>query len=149
MDSDLTRVASRIWPIRSRIPREHEANSETMARRWRRFALAVARKTDTRVGLDTSTRMAKEANLTAEGNPGSYPRPPLSDLDPLDELMRRVPGATIRSIRAPKRPRHWRRQAEGNKSVDAAGSAPNSGLAGPLWVRSTGSSPSNPHTSSK
>jgi hypothetical protein len=71
--------------------REHEATSEAMARYWRRVALAFARKTGRRVGLDTSTRMATDANLTAEGNPGAPLRPPPSDVDPLDELMSLAP----------------------------------------------------------
>jgi hypothetical protein len=95
--------------------REHEASSEAMARHWRRVALAVARKTGRRVGLDTSTRMATDANLTSEGNPGAPSHRPPSDLDPLDELNRLVPGATTRSVRAPKRLRHWRHQAERKK----------------------------------
>ena len=95
--------------------REHEAGSEGMATHWRRVALAVARKTGRRVGLDTSTRMATDAKLGAEGNPGARSPQPLSDVDPLDELMRLVPGATPRSVRAPKRLRYWRRHAEGKK----------------------------------
>src|SRR5215469_15299547 len=78
--------------------REHEAASEAMARHWRRVALAIARKTGRRVGLDTSTRMATDADLTAEGNPGAASRPPLSEVDPLDELMRLVPGAMSRPV---------------------------------------------------
>jgi hypothetical protein len=34
-----------------------------MARHWRRVALAIARKTSRRVGLDTSTRMVADADL--------------------------------------------------------------------------------------
>ena len=94
--------------------RAHEATTEAMARHWRRVALAIARKTGRRVGLDTSTRTVTDADLTAEGNPGSHSRP-LSDVDPLDELMHLVPGATPRSVRAPKRLRYWRRHAEGKK----------------------------------
>jgi hypothetical protein len=95
--------------------REHDATSETMARHWRRVALAVARKTDRRVGLDTSTRMAMDANLATHGNPSVPSRRELSDLDPMDELMRFVPRAT-RSVRAPLRFRHWRRHAEKTKN---------------------------------
>jgi hypothetical protein len=72
--------------------REHEATSEAMARHWRRVALAVARKTARRVGLDTSTRMATDADFTSEGNPGA-----------------------LRPDRVPKRLRHWRRHAEARK----------------------------------
>jgi ribosomal protein L39E len=92
--------------------REHDASSEPVARHWRRVALAIARKTGRRVGLDTSTRMATEADLTAKGDPIVILHMPPSDLDPLDELMRLVPEAMTRSISAPKRLRHWRRHAE-------------------------------------
>jgi hypothetical protein len=71
--------------------REHEADSEEMARHWRSVALAVARKTGRRVGLDTSTRMARDSDLTAEGNHGSDSPRALTDIDPLDELVRLVP----------------------------------------------------------
>jgi hypothetical protein len=97
--------------------REHEAGSGAMARHWRRVALAVARKTGRRVGLDTSTRMATDVNLTAEGNLRASPRPPLSDVDPVDELMRLVPEAMTRPVRTPTRLRYWRRHAE-RKQVD-------------------------------
>jgi hypothetical protein len=59
--------------------------------------------------------MAMDADLTAEGNPGTDSRPPLSDVDLLDELMRVVPGTVTRSIRSPKHLRHWRRHAERSK----------------------------------
>jgi hypothetical protein len=92
--------------------REHEATSEAQARHWRRVALAVARKTRRRVGLDISTRMEADANLTAEGNADGSSRAPLSDLDPREELKRLVPEAMTRSVRIPKRLRYWRRHAE-------------------------------------
>ena len=96
--------------------RPRDATSEETQRGiWRRVSLAVARKTGRRVGLDTSTRMAMDADLTAEGNPGTDSRPPLSDVDLLDELMRVVPGTVTRSIRSPKHLRHWRRHAERSK----------------------------------
>ena len=92
--------------------REHEATCKALAGDWRRVALAVARKTGRRVGLDTSTRMATDAKLGAEGNPGARSPQPLSDVDPLDELMRLGPGAMVRPVRTPKRLRHWRRHVE-------------------------------------
>jgi hypothetical protein len=64
------------------------------------------------VGLDTSTRMETDADLTAEGNPGAASRPPPTDADPLDELMRLVPEAISRPVRASKRLQYWRRHAE-------------------------------------
>jgi len=35
----------------------HEASSDTMVKHWRRVALAIAKKTGERVGVDTATRM--------------------------------------------------------------------------------------------
>jgi hypothetical protein len=43
--------------------REHEASSDTMVKHWGRVALAIAKKTGKRVGLDTATR-------TLEGGDG-------------------------------------------------------------------------------
>ncbi len=69
--------------------REREASSITMAQTWDRIALAIAHKMDKRVGFDTATRWASDADL------GSYPvtsapapPAPVPDLDPLDELVR-------------------------------------------------------------
>ena len=45
--------------------REREASSIAMAREWNRVALAIARKTRRRVGFDTATRMASEANFVS------------------------------------------------------------------------------------
>ena len=38
--------------------REYESSGDAIALRWNRVALAVAHKTDERIGLDTSTRLA-------------------------------------------------------------------------------------------
>ena len=92
--------------------REHEATSEAMARHWRRVALAVARKTGRRVGLDTATRMASNADFSSEGNLGAPSPRPVSDVDPLGELMR-----LVRSVRAPKRLRYWRQHAERKRTA--------------------------------
>ena len=48
--------------------RAREASSDEMEREWSRIALAVARKTGKPVGLDTSTRMAAEADFSASEN---------------------------------------------------------------------------------
>ena len=85
------------------------------ARLWRRLTPAIARKTGRPVGLDTSTWMATDANLTAEGNPIASSHRPSSDIDSLDELMSLVPGAMTRPVRTPKRLQHWRRHAEARK----------------------------------
>jgi len=36
---------------------EYEASSDAMVKHWRRVALAIAKKTGERVGVDTATRM--------------------------------------------------------------------------------------------
>jgi hypothetical protein len=41
--------------------REYESSGDAIALRWNRVALAVAHKTDERIGLDTSTQMAMNA----------------------------------------------------------------------------------------
>ena len=41
--------------------REYESSGDAIALRWNRVALAVAHKTDKRIGLDTSTRLAMNA----------------------------------------------------------------------------------------
>ena len=46
--------------------REREASSDAIARDWSRVAIAVARKTCKRVGLDTATRMAMDADFSAD-----------------------------------------------------------------------------------
>jgi hypothetical protein len=46
--------------------REHEASSDAMARDWKSVALAVAEKTGKRIGLDTSTQMARVADLAPD-----------------------------------------------------------------------------------
>jgi hypothetical protein len=56
---------------------------------WRRVALIVAKRTGHRVGLDTATRMASDADFS----PGQKPDDPRahttsSPLRPLDELKR-------------------------------------------------------------
>jgi hypothetical protein len=52
--------------------REGQANSDRLAREWRRVALVIARRTRKRVGLDTATR------------------PPLLEFGPVDEPTRMV-----------------------------------------------------------
>jgi hypothetical protein len=70
--------------------RAREASSDEMEREWSRIALAVARKTGKPVGLDTSTRMAAEADFSASGDATRASSEPVEDIDPLDELMRIV-----------------------------------------------------------
>jgi len=71
--------------------REREANSKAEAQNWNRVALAIANKTGKRVGLDTGTRMASDANFVASlETSASPPRAPASELDPLEESVRLV-----------------------------------------------------------
>jgi hypothetical protein len=56
---------------------------------WRRVALIVAKRTGKRVGLDTATRMAKDADLSrdqASGEPRAHVQS--SPTSPSDELKR-------------------------------------------------------------
>ena len=78
---------------------------------WRRVALIVAKRTGHRVGLDTSTRMAVEADFddrSKSGGPELEPR----KADPIDELKRLIGDAeTDPAHRAKVRkfPHHLRR----------------------------------------
>ena len=73
-------------PITAR-QRQRGAESAEAAQEWRAVARAIARKTGSRVGLDTAIRMAMDADFsTARGNT-------LKDLqsrevDPLEEMRR-------------------------------------------------------------
>ena len=51
--------------------------------------MAVARLTGKRVGLDTATRMATDANFRGKRERlSSFAREPLSDIGPIEELRR-------------------------------------------------------------
>jgi hypothetical protein len=56
---------------------------------WRRVALIVAKRTGHKIGLDTSTRMAMDADFSTDQEPGE-PRAHVqsSPTSPLDELKR-------------------------------------------------------------
>ena len=69
--------------------RAREASSDEMEREWSRVALAIARKTGRKVGLDTATRMAKDADFSVL-KAGQRRSEPFEEIDPLDELMRIV-----------------------------------------------------------
>ena len=58
---------------------QRRAGDEAPAKEWRDVALAISRMTGRRVGLDTATRMAMEADLS---------RAPQPEPDQLDELRR-------------------------------------------------------------
>ena len=69
--------------------REHQASSPGIAKDWNRVALAVAEKTGKRVGLDTSTRAAIDADFSTDrgGNPQPKPRD-YSEIGQIEELNR-------------------------------------------------------------
>ena len=46
--------------------REHGASSDAMAKHWRRVALAIAKKTGKRVGVETATRMVERGDGAAD-----------------------------------------------------------------------------------
>src|SRR5271166_5537150 len=69
--------------------REHTASSSAMAQEWNLVALAIARQTGRRIGLDLSTRMAMNAVFVPDREPDRC-RPRPSELDPVDELKRIV-----------------------------------------------------------
>jgi hypothetical protein len=73
--------------------REREASSDEIAEDWGRVALAVARKSGKRVGLDTTTRMARDADFSLEPHRAEPPHQPPEETDPLDELTRIVSEA--------------------------------------------------------
>jgi hypothetical protein len=56
---------------------------------WRRVALIVAKRAGHKVGLDTATQMAKDADFSPDReSPGSRAHVHSSRLGPLDELKR-------------------------------------------------------------
>ena len=69
--------------------REHTASSRASAQEWNLVALAIARQTGRRIGLDLSTRMAMNAVFVPDREPDRC-RPRPSELDPVDELKRIV-----------------------------------------------------------
>ncbi len=69
--------------------REREAKTKDEAKNWSRVAMAIARKTSKRVGVDTATRMAADANMAASFESSvSTPSATATKIDPLDELVR-------------------------------------------------------------
>ena len=72
--------------------REWEAPGDEEATRWRRAAVAIAKRTGKRIGLDTATRMAADADMTATPDVATASRrgPHFSEIDPLDELAAKI-----------------------------------------------------------
>ncbi len=79
--------------------REHEASSDAIAKDWSRVALAVARKTGKRVGLDTATRMSTDADFSLrEERVALIERPPHAKTGPIGELARLVGESPTRPL---------------------------------------------------
>jgi hypothetical protein len=70
--------------------REHTASSSATAREWNLIALAIARQTEKRIGLDLSTRMAMNAVFVRDREPDRWTPRPYPELDLVDELKRIV-----------------------------------------------------------
>ena len=68
--------------------REHTASSPASAQAWNLIALAIARHTGRRIGLDLSTRMAMNAVFAPDREPDERKPRPHSEAAPLDELKR-------------------------------------------------------------
>src|SRR5271157_2290074 len=77
--------------------REREASSDPIAKDWGRVALAVARKTGKRVGLDPATPMSTDADFPLrEDEVDSINPPPHAKIDPIEELIRIVGESQMR-----------------------------------------------------
>jgi hypothetical protein len=70
--------------------REHTASSRASAQEWNLIALAIARSTGRRIGLDLSTRMAMNTVFVPDREPDRCRPRPSPELDPVDELKRIV-----------------------------------------------------------
>jgi len=68
--------------------REHTASSSASAQEWNLIALAIARHTGRRIGLDLSTRMAMNAVFAPDREPRERKPRPRSEAAPLDEMKR-------------------------------------------------------------
>lgn len=68
---------------------QNRAKSREEERHWRDVALAVARMTGRRIGLDTATRMARDADFSEHGAPQSPVSEPPT-VDPIEELKRLI-----------------------------------------------------------
>ena len=68
--------------------RQRDTFNAEDAARWRRVAVAIAKRSGRRIGLDTATRMVADADMTATQDVAEVPRPapPPKGFDPLDEL---------------------------------------------------------------
>ena len=76
--------------------RQQDAIDAEDAARWRRAAVAIAKRTGKRIGLDTATRMAEDADMTATTDVARTPRhvPPLARSTPWTNCRRRSRAAS-------------------------------------------------------
>ena len=68
---------------------QNRAKSRDERRYWRDVALAVARLTGRRIGLETATRMSRDADFSGRGaakDMATQPQP----VDPVEELKRLI-----------------------------------------------------------
>ena len=87
------------WAYSEARRREHEASSDAIAKDWSCVALAVARKTGKRVGLDAATRMSTDADFSLrEEEAAPIKHPPRAKTDPIEELVRIVAESPTRSL---------------------------------------------------
>jgi hypothetical protein len=70
--------------------REHTASSRASAQEWNLVALAIARQTGRRIGLDLSTQMAMNAVFVPDREPDRWRQRPSPERDPVDEVKRIV-----------------------------------------------------------
>ena len=70
---------------------QNRAGTAEERRRWREVAIAIARKTGRRIGLDTATRMARDADFSKGGQRKAPESAPESrTADPIEELKRLI-----------------------------------------------------------
>jgi hypothetical protein len=70
--------------------REHTASSSATAREWNLIAMAIARSTGRRIGLDLSTPMAMNAVFVPDREPDRWTPRSSAELHPADEFKRVV-----------------------------------------------------------
>ena len=71
---------------------QQKAKSADVTQFWRDVAMAVARIARKRIGLDTATRMAMEADFSDRGESAGPELEPRK-VDPVDELKRLIGGS--------------------------------------------------------
>jgi hypothetical protein len=78
--------------------REHTASSSASAQEWNLIAMAIARQTGRRIGLDLSTQMAMNAVFAPDREPDEHKPQPHAEVAPINELQR-IPAAKPQPFR--------------------------------------------------